>query len=353
MTERPEIVTVLELEDEYTHEPDAASNYNESMYLNGFDLDQGLGAWFRLGNRVNEGYAEMSVCLYLPDGRVGFMFGRPKIEHNDAMHAGGLEIAVVTPFEHLTIAYEGKVVVLDEPEQMTNPREAFRENPMVECRVQLDVRGVSPMYGGKPMYADGTEIETDAQNSFAKAHYEQHTRVTGTIEVGDEAWEMNGLGLRDKSWGPRYWQALSWYRWTPMIFDEGFALMLSIIGRPDGKAPRRSGMVLEGDEYHHIVDCRIESEYDELHHQTGMRMWAKSETGKEYEISGRVNALIPLRNRRKDPEGNELFTRITEAMTTFECEHDGVIKTGMGMTEYLDQVVDGVPIGPDYNGGVA
>ena len=40
-------------------------------------------------------------------------------------------------------------------------------------------------------------------------------------------------------------------------------------------------------------------------------------------------------------------------MTTFECEHDGVIKTGMGMTEYLDQVVDGVPIGPDYDGGVA
>ena len=117
MSERPEIVTVLLPEDEYTHEPDAASNYNESMYLNGFDLEQGLGAWFRLGNRVNEGYAEMSVCLYLPDGRVGFMFGRPKIETNDAMHAGGLEIAVVTPFEHLTISCDGKVVVLDEPEQ--------------------------------------------------------------------------------------------------------------------------------------------------------------------------------------------------------------------------------------------
>jgi len=295
----------------------------------------------------------MSVCLYLPDGRVGFMFGRPKIEHNDQMSAGGLEIGVVTPFEHLTISYDGKVVVLDEPEQMTNPREAFRENPTVECRVRLDVHGVSPMYGGKPQYADGTELENDAQNSFAKAHYEQHTRVTGSIEVGDEVWDMNGLGLRDKSWGPRYWQALSWYRWTPMIFDEGFALMLSIIGRPDGKEPRRSGMVLEGDEYHHIVDCRIESDYDDLHHQTAMRMWAKSETGQEYDVTGRVNALIPLRNRRKDPDGNELFTRITEAMTTFECEHNGVMKTGMGMTEYLDQVVDGVPIGPDYDDGTA
>ena len=184
MSETPEIVTVLLPEDEFTHEPDPVPNYNESMYLNGFDLTQGLGAWFRLGNRVNEGYAEMSVCLYLPDGRVGFMFGRPKIETNDEMKAGGLEISVVTPFEHLTVSYDGKVVVLDEPEQMTNPREAFRDNPTVACRVRLDVHGVSPMYGGKPQYADGTEIEVDAQNSFAKAHYEQHTRVTGTIELG-------------------------------------------------------------------------------------------------------------------------------------------------------------------------
>ena len=33
-----------------------------------------------MGNRPNEGYAEMTVCLYLPDGRVGFMFKRPHIE---------------------------------------------------------------------------------------------------------------------------------------------------------------------------------------------------------------------------------------------------------------------------------
>jgi hypothetical protein len=59
-----EIITVLLPEDEYTHEP---------------------GAWFRIGNRVNEGYAEMSVCFYLPDN----------------------------------------------PGDMSNPREAFANNPMV------------------------------------------------------------------------------------------------------------------------------------------------------------------------------------------------------------------------------
>ena len=70
------------------------------------------------------------------------------------------------------------------------------------------------------------ELHSTVRNSFAKAHYEQHTRVTGTIEidgVGDaagEAWEMNGLGLRDKSWGPRYWQALSWYPKKPVVILE-------------------------------------------------------------------------------------------------------------------------------------
>ena len=101
MADGRKIITVLEPEDEYPHEPDEAQNYNESMYLNGFDVDQEVGGWFRLGNRVNEGYAEMSVCLYLPGGRVGFMFGRPHIDTNKEMRAGGLAIEVIEPFKHL------------------------------------------------------------------------------------------------------------------------------------------------------------------------------------------------------------------------------------------------------------
>ena len=48
------------------HELGPESNFNESMYINCFDPDQQVGGWFRIGNRANEGYAEMTVCLYLP-----------------------------------------------------------------------------------------------------------------------------------------------------------------------------------------------------------------------------------------------------------------------------------------------
>ncbi|WP_420452317.1 DUF7064 domain-containing protein [Ilumatobacter sp.] len=339
------IVTVLEPADEYTHTPDAAENYNESMYLNAFDLGSQTGAWFRLGNRVNEGHAEMTVCIYLPGGRVAFMYDRPKITTNDAMDAGGLTITVVEPFEHLTVRYSGKVCLLDDPSEMADPRSAFRSNPMVGCTVELDHRGVSPMYGGKPQHADGREVES--VNGFAKAHYEQHCAVTGTITVDDPdggtgtVMEIDGLGLRDKSWGPRYWQAVTWYRWLPMMFGDDFAMMLSVVDRGGDRSPATSGMVLVGDEYVKVVDCRVEADYDERGEQTTMRAWARTEDDREYEVTGEVLSMIPLRNRRTTPDGEELTTRITEAMTRYEC--DG--RVGIGMSEFLDQVVDGWPIG--------
>jgi hypothetical protein len=68
--------------------------------------------------------------------------------------------------------------------------------------VNIDFYGISPMFGGRPIDADtGKEPEQNPEQSFSKAHYEQHVRGTGTIEVDGESFEINGLGLRDKSWG--------------------------------------------------------------------------------------------------------------------------------------------------------
>src|SRR2546429_5401662 len=125
----------LEPSDEYMHPLEEASNFNESMYFNVYDPTEKIGGWFRLGNRANEGYAEMTTCVYLPDGRVGFMFNRPKISNNDAFDAGGMKFEVIEPFKQLRVRYDGKVVLLDDPLQMADPKKAFTENPYAECSV--------------------------------------------------------------------------------------------------------------------------------------------------------------------------------------------------------------------------
>ena len=330
----------LEPQDEYTHTPDAASNYNESMYFNVFDAAKKVGGWFRLGNRPNEGYAEMTTCLYLPDGRVAFMYAKPKIADNKALAAGGMKFEVVEPFKRLKVSYDGKAVLLKQPFDMAEPSRAFRDNPVLPCTVSLDYVGVSPMFGGETVRTDGRAMEIDPEKSFAKAHYEQHMSARGTFTVGEERFEIDGFGLRDKSWGPRYWQAINWYRWCPMNFGRDFAMMLSIVAGSEGK-PRQGGMVLKDGVYDLIEECSIDSDWDENWYQTALRAKVKTKSGACYEVEGKVLSLIPLRNRRRTPDGAELNTRITEGMTEYKC--NGL--TGYGLSEYLDQIVDGKPSG--------
>jgi hypothetical protein len=71
-------------------------------------------------------------------------------------------------------------------------------------------------------------------------------------------------------------------------------------------------------------------------------------TEREYRITGKVMNLIPLRNRRTTPEGEKLMTRISEGMT--EWQVDGV-GTGYGLSEYLDQIIDGKPVGVEEEDG--
>ncbi len=94
---------LLDARDEYTHPPDTQPNFNESVYVNGFDARQQVGGWTRIGNRVNEGHAELSVCLYLPGGRIACSFRRPGISANDQFGAGGLSYAVIEPFRSVEL----------------------------------------------------------------------------------------------------------------------------------------------------------------------------------------------------------------------------------------------------------
>jgi hypothetical protein len=117
-------------------------------------------------------------------------------------------------------------------------------------------------------------------------------------------------------------------------------MMLSVIGDGKGGA-RQGGMVFRDGVYDLIEECVIDSDWDANDYQTALRAKVRTAAGHRYEVSGRVLSLIPLRNRRKAPDGQELQTRITEGMTEYRCGD----LVGYGLSEYLDQIVDGAPSG--------
>ncbi len=330
------------------HEVGPEPNFNESMYFNVVDPSSGIGGFFRIGNRPNEGTGEMTVCLYLPDGRVGFMFRRPEVTSNEAFDSAGLRFAVVEPFEELTVAYDGKVVLLDDPLELADPKAAFTSNPYAEATVELTITRVSAMFGGEPdtprQAPAGDGSPGGWENEFAKGHYEQLIAGRGSIRVGDQEWEVDGFGLRDHSWGPRYWQAPWYYRWLTGNVGPGFGFMVSRIARRDGDGTR-GGFVWEDGTLHLCDDASVATEWSEpgTYHARIEAALRSSRAGREWSIRGDVRTMVPLRNRRQAPDGEWLHTRIAEGLT--EWTVDGVEGSGWGLSEYLDQMIDDRPVG--------
>lgn len=326
---------IMRPEHEFSHQPDQSINFNESVYTNAFDPERGFGGWMRLGNRVNEGYAELSVCLYLPDGRIACQFQRPQITTNERHEAGGMKYAVNEPLKSVTMSYDGELIIVDNPDDLRNPQQLFATGPRLPGHVSWTHVAESPVHGGEPV--DDT-VQTMYGRDFSLGHFNQHGRATGVIRVGDESFEIDGHGWRDHSWGPRYWQVIYFYRLFIANFPNGDGFMLLKITDQAGKV-RREGVLLVDGEYEEVMDLEVQTDWTESQDPSFVRLGVMT-AKRKVRIDGEVLKLAPLRNRRKTEEG-VLVSRVAEGFTRFTWGD----QTGYGMTEYIERIVDGKIVG--------
>lgn len=326
----------LDVTDEYSHQPSAESNFNESVYVNGWDLNQKIGLWSRLGNRVNEGHAELSVCIYLPNGRVACQFLRPDISTNDKHDAGGLTYNVVEPFKAVNMSYSGEAMLLDDPQILRTPKAMFKTAPRVPCSFALSSTGLSPVNGGEPT---DPAAETMYGRDFSLGHFNQHTRTIGNIRVGDENWQLDGHGWRDHSWGPRYWTNIYFYRLFVANFGDDRGLMMLKRTDRQGRTHRR-GVLMFDRQYEPIVDMDVFTEWDDNKDPAAVQLGIRTDKRK-VRMKGVIRTVAPLRNHRQ--VGDEVLEcRIAEAFTDWTWD-DG--RPGIGITEYIEFMEDGQPAG--------
>ncbi len=308
----------IRAEDDYTHPLGPEKNFNESVYFNFFDPSQNRGGFVRIGNRANEGYAEMTVIVWNPDGSALFNYAKPEITNNDGWNAGGLSVEILEPAERVRTVYEGKALNLADPRAMKDPGRAFKENPREPLRIDLTHTAAGPMYGHVGEPGDG--------NDFARAHTEQHMKVQGSIALGDAApIAFNGWGLRDHSWGPRFWQSTPGYRWITGNFSDDLGMVLTTgvdgVGR---------GVFHEGDTLARVAEVKLSAEYEPgTNYHRALSADIVMEDGRKRRLEGRVMGYIPLRNRR---EGSQ--THVGEGMTEYTLDGEHV---GYGLSEFLDQ----------------
>jgi hypothetical protein len=235
--------------------------------------------------------------------------------------------------EH-AIDYEGACLLLARPLDLLDPKAAFGAGPYGRAAVALRYEALSDVQGGEPrVQRDGvwvSAVREKAGQEFARGHLEQHGRARGTITVDGTTWTVDGPGLRDRSWGPRYWQGPDHYRWLTMNFGLDAGIAAAMTAQRDGRRVCGGYVFEAGRPTRHVRDVEVESEFtgsERLHAALTARLTLAD--GAPLEVRGRVLRMVPLRNRR---EG--VTTRIAEGLTEWRWGD----RVGYGWSEYLDHV---------------
>ena len=180
----------------------------------------------------------------------------------------------------------------------------------------------------------------------AQGHFEQTGRVSGTISVGDERWDVHGYGVRDKSWGPRTWQAPSgtaakaagpaaveqgcFLNWFSMNFGADLALG-GACGRTADGTFRGKGWIQRDGETLDLEDVTMTTTYDPtnpLLHET-VQLRATDSAGTSIVVDGTVLTICPTKIPRRDG-----VTFVNEGLARFET--DG--RVGFGIAEHWHAV---------------
>ena len=310
---------MIEPRDDHPHPRGAEPTWSESTYFNFHDPSSGLAGFTRIGFRPNEGFADATLFLFLPGGgAVAVLEKHDAKDIPEDARVGGIRHerreelvrwGVRCDAKGLGVAHAGDVDVAAGP----------RVGSVVEVDADLSFEAFMPPFG-----TSGRRVRSAAAAASAAAvaagHFEQACRVRGEVWIGDTTFVVDGLGVRDRSWGPRDWSAPWGWRWFSIPFGEDLAIGVHSVIFPGREVQAgwawREGRTIK------MTDFTLETVYEDRVHRS-LTIDATDEEGTAYAISGDVGPVIPLQIGS---------TRVNEGLTVFRM--DG--REATGIAEYLD-----------------
>jgi len=323
MSNMPLTVGNLSPEDDYMHPVSDHPSHNESMFFNFFDARQKVGGFVRIGNRVNERHAEMTFCVFLPNGEVVMQWGKPQIDSNARFDAAGMQMSVREPGRRLSVSYVGKSVRLRNPDDMREPGKAMRNNPSLDTRLDLDVTAIGPMIGDREGHA-GSVIFLEGVG-----HYQQPIRSRGALTVGSDSWQLDGLGVRDHSWGPRLWHSIYRDRSLWLSFGSQLTVIACKTWLDANEPPDEMGCVIEEGRVTPLRSIAMRSHYRKgTYYHDEVSLDIVDTGGRRMSFAGKVLNYVPLRHRKEGAE----TVYLGQAMTAFTLGDQHTL----GLSEYFD-----------------
>jgi hypothetical protein len=170
--------------------------WTENLLFTPYDPVNDIGMWLHLGTVADmwEMWEDRVVIALPEDQGVLSMWAYHRTVAERQPAGANLEFRCEQPFQKWRITFDG-FCLRSTYEQMRTG--LLADGPKTHVRLDLEVECVTPVWDA------ATAGGGMAEQSWAREHYEQLTRVTGQLVVDGVTTDVNGAGWRDHSRGPR------------------------------------------------------------------------------------------------------------------------------------------------------
>jgi len=285
--------------------------WSESFYFNFVDPESKIGMFTRMGFRPGDGWADALHAIYLPGSRVAFTYGRRDIgpsltAYDNDLSAGHLKITLGESHKRWHLRYDGPAQDIADASVLLERSKLRPAGWFQEASMKMDL--------SFDCITEPHFTFSDDATGGAFGHFEQSGRVTGEIQINGERWQVDGYGVRDKSWGPRDWGASTrstearstpqfstpekpnpFVNWFSMNFGPESALGGSCFRQPSGEL-KGAGWIQRDGRSMALNDVVIATDYrpDSILHDK-VRLTGTIDGGEPIEITGQIINMCPTK----------------------------------------------------------
>jgi hypothetical protein len=211
---------MLRPSDEMNHTPAPIANWQENYVWHAWNPTTRCGWNLHLGNLNDQSLIDVRAHVIV-DGQV--CAGSRQEPGTEIFGVSGLQVDVATPFEAMRLRYEGH----------------GRRGPDADGWLGRD-GGDVPFGFDIRLVTEHPPFEAVAFPSLTPGidesgnHYELGGRWQGRVWSGDTERHVDGLLVRDHSWGGRRWPWDECF-WVPMVLDGGRRFIFNVAQRYEGR----------------------------------------------------------------------------------------------------------------------
>jgi hypothetical protein len=198
---------------------------------------------------------EIQVNISFADGRVFNIFAPGKVHDTSGpdgkpriLGAGPLSFELIEPFKHWRMRLQGNAVESTVENQMSGGRAQGEGDVPVD--IDIDIVSAAPPWENGALLAEAKRVldEQDEGALMGGPRFEQLSRVTGTLRVGDSRHQIEGGALRVRRQGIRRLGTFRGHAWQSSVFPSGRGFGYIVYPPRDDDLPTyNEGYLFDGD----------------------------------------------------------------------------------------------------------